>query len=127
MEAKVYNLKVMLTNAEHNLVKFWDQTNRKKANETAKSDPSTKQVLSIIKKNIRRECFLPYPAWQPPTKEEIALLVKYTKMTQKEAANYVGMKDTNGRNFRRFIGGQTQISYAYWIMLCQYVNIPRFW
>lgn len=48
-------------------------------------------------------------------------------MTQKQACAYIGLKENNGRTFRRFTMGESPISYAYWVLLCEYIGIPKFW
>lgn len=77
--------------------------------------------------NIRKECFQKFPDWQLPTPEEIRVLLEFSKMTQKQASEYLGLRDTDGRSFRRFVNGDSKIPYSYWVLLCMYVGIDRFW
>lgn len=77
--------------------------------------------------NIRPECFLKFSDWSPPEPEEIRELLGATGLTQKQASEYVGLRDNNGRAFRRYIRGESTIPYAHWVMLCMYIGIERFW
>ena len=77
--------------------------------------------------NIRPECFHRFPQWAVPTSDEVKELWLATGMTQKQVSRYLGLKDTNGRAFRRFISGESSITYAYWVLLSLYVGIEKFW
>ena len=120
MRPKIYYNESCLTDYQQYQVKSWDQVNRKKIGLTSTE-------LEDVYKSIRKECFLSYPNWQTPTKEEVIILFNKTGMTQKQACAYIGLKENNGRTFRRFTMGESPISYAYWVLLCEYIGIPKFW
>lgn len=82
---------------------------------------------SSIHLDIRGSCFQKFPQWTPPTPNEIRILIEASKMTQKQTSEYIGLKDIDGRAFRRFSSGETTIPYSYWVLLCMYVGIERFW
>ena len=77
--------------------------------------------------NIRPECFQRFPQWAVPTADEVKELWSATGMTQKQVSEYLGLKDTNGRAFRRFISGESSIPYADGVLLSGYVGIEKFW
>ena len=104
----------LLTPYQAFLVKRWD-------------DENTGGQSQDINLKIRPECFTKFPNWSPPSSDEVTLMLKATGMTQKEASHYLGLKDNNGRSFRRYTNGESMISYACWVMLCNYVGVPRFW
>lgn len=122
MKPKIYYLVSCLTSFQAYQIKKWDKENRKDIGFEENS-----VTFDDVYKNISRECFLPYPKWVPPTKDEVAYILKKTGMTQKQAAEYIGLSNNNGRTFRRFTMGESTISYAYWVLLCQYIGMPKFW
>lgn len=84
-------------------------------------------VSKITDLKIRDTCFKKFPDWTTPTPEEIKKIFSATGMTQKQASEYLGLKDNNGRAFRRYMSGESTIPYAYWVLLCAYVGIEKFW
>lgn len=121
MKYKLANNRFFLDQYQLYQVREWDKENRKKAQLNDLAD------LDHIYKKIRKSCFQPMPDWTCPTKEEVTFLFNLTNLKQKDAAKYLGLKDNDGRSFRRFLSGESTISYSYWVMLCDYVGIPRFW
>lgn len=85
---------------------------------------STPKILDLA---IRNTCFKRFPDWTPPTPKEVRELFLATGLSQREASEYLGLKDKDGRSFRRYMYGETPIPYAYWILLCAYVDIEKFW
>ena len=91
MNPPFVEITALVTPFQSFVIKKWERENKKIAGieETGEID------LDDIFNKIKKECFLPYPIWVPPTKEEVSILFEKTRMTQKEAASYIGLKDNN--------------------------------
>ena len=113
-------LSALLTPYQAYSVRIWDKENRQKAGLLPRAE-----TAAGLTEKIRPECFLPFPEWSVPTKEEVTALLDISGLTQKQAATLVGLKDNNGRTFRRFTMGETPIAYAYWFILCQYAGLSN--
>lgn len=75
---------------------------------------------------IRAECLLPYAeGWQQPNEEEIRAVIKQSGMTGSEVARYVGIAE--GRTVRRWTGGESDIPYAVWALLCDKAGYGQIW
>ena len=78
--------------------------------------------------NVRIECLQPASVWEKPSKEEIREVIKRAGFTGAQAAAFVGLKpEAGGRNVRRWTGGQTEIPYSAWALLCAKAGFGNIW
>ncbi|HRM30618.1 MAG TPA: hypothetical protein PLH48_08830 [Acinetobacter johnsonii] len=111
-----------LTPLQFQSVKQYHDKNTQTDNNNQKSEPF---LLEINK--ISQNCFKPFENWIPPTKDEISIIFKLSNLTQSQISSKLGLKDTNGRTFRRYLNGSVPIPYATWVLLCEIVGIVGFW
>ena len=111
-----------LTPLQFQSVKQYHDKNTQTDNNNQKSEPF---LLEINK--ISQNCFKPFENWIPPTKDEISIIFKISNLTQTQISSKLGLKDTNGRTFRRYLNGSVPIPYATWVLLCEIVGIVGFW
>lgn len=76
---------------------------------------------------VNPDCFKPFATWKAPSSEEISIIFKLTNLTQAQVSSKLGLKDTNGRTFRRYLNGSVPIPYSTWVLLCELVGIKGFW
>jgi hypothetical protein len=76
---------------------------------------------------IRAECLCPASEWEQPTGEEVRQVLKLAGMTGGQAAKAVGLSSSGDRTVRRWIGGESQIPYAAWAVLCDYAGLGLIW
>jgi hypothetical protein len=75
---------------------------------------------------IRPECLLPADhGWQQPTAEEVKAVLKVAGMTGGAASKFLGMH--NNRAVRRWTGGDDQIPYSAWALLCAVAGLGYIW
>lgn len=83
---------------------------------------------NLLKINeINQSCFKPFENWVIPTKDEIDIIFKLSNLTQAQVSSKIGLKDTNGRTFRRYLNGSVPIPFSSWVLLCELVGIVGFW
>ena len=97
-----------------------------KNTQTDSNNQESEAFLREINK-ISQNCFKPFENWIPPTKDEISIIFKLSNLTQSQISSKLGLKDTNGRTFRRYLNGSVPIPYATWVLLCEIVGIVGFW
>lgn len=89
---------------------------------------------------LRPETLRSFPHWEPPTAEEIRLVVRLAarargkrKLTHVEVAGLCGASSTGSgsgkgsRTVRRWIGGESRIPYAAWAILCAEAGLGFIW
>lgn len=75
---------------------------------------------------IRPTCLVPFASgWTPPTAAEIHAVINKTGLSGSEVARLVGV--SGGRTVRRWTGGEVDIPYAVWAMLCEQAGYGRIW
>lgn len=74
---------------------------------------------------IRRECLAPFALWVTPTSDEIRQAMKLANLTGSQLAALVGIK--NSRTIRRWTGGEIEIPYAAWAILCYKAGFGIIW
>ena len=111
-----------LTPLQFQSVKQYHDKNTQTDSNNQKSEPF---LLEINK--ISQNCFKPFENWITPTKDEISIIFKLSNLTQTQISSKLGLKDTNGRTFRRYLNGSVPIPYATWVLLCEIVGIVGFW
>ena len=75
--------------------------------------------------SIREECLMPFSEWTPPNTNEIRSAMKMASLTGSAFANMVGVK--NSRTVRRWTGGEVEIPYAAWAILCYQAGFGVIW
>ncbi len=75
--------------------------------------------------SIRQECLVPFAQWIIPTAEEIRQAMKQAALTGSGLAVLVGVK--NSRTVRRWTGGDIEIPYAAWAILCYKAGFGIIW
>ncbi len=73
---------------------------------------------------IRPECLKPASGWEPPTGDEIRLVLSMAGWSGVEFAKKI---NTNDRTVRRWIGNELSIPYAAWCILCVEANFGEIW
>lgn len=84
---------------------------------------------------IRAECLKPAAeGWEPPTPEEIRGVLNriatrrgVEKFSGGMAAKFLGLGDKGDRAVRRWIGGNSEIPYAAWALLCSEAGLGEIW
>lgn len=77
-----------------------------------------------ISKEIRSSTLAPFPDWEPPTPGEIRAALQMAGWSGEGFANALGI---NPRTVRRWIGGENDIAYAVWAVLCVDAGLGRVW
>ena len=78
---------------------------------------------------IRPECLTPFSEhWCVPTGDEVREIIRRTGLTGGQVAKKVGLTGNGAsRTVRRWISGETDISYAIWGILCDIAGIQAIW
>ncbi len=78
---------------------------------------------------IRPECLTPFSdAWSVPTGDEVREIIRRTGLTGGQVAKKVGLTGNGAsRTVRRWVSGETDISYAIWAILCDFAGIQAIW
>lgn len=122
MEQSLKYYYVCLTPLQYQSIKHYHERN--------KSMVESRSQLQIIPhqiQSINPNCFCPFTTWEPPTKNEISIIFQMTKLTQSKISSLLGLKDTNGRTFRRYLDGSVAIPYSTWVLMCDLIEIKDFW
>lgn len=85
--------------------------------------------------NIRFECLRPASdGWETPTAGEVRELFRIIaanksipKYTGSMAAKFLGLGDKGDRTLRRWAGGDADIPYAAWALLCYEAGFGVIW
>jgi len=89
--------------------------------------------------NIRPETLRPYAdQWEQPTGDEVKAVMQLiserlgSRFTGVDAAQLLGLPGQPGqgkgsRTFRRWAGGETDIPYAAWAILCHKAGLGIIW
>lgn len=77
---------------------------------------------------IRAECLIPAgQGWSMPTPEEIREALSLAGLTGGEAAKVLGLGEKGGRAVRRWAGGEAEIPYSAWALLCHLAGLGLIW
>lgn len=86
-------------------------------------------MTDTVNIEIRPECFRPAADWAQPTGEEVREILHRinppTGLSGAETARLLGIH--SGRQIRRWTGGDAEIPYAAWAILCDMAGFPRIW
>ena len=75
---------------------------------------------------IRDVCLLPFDnGWQHPTGEEIKQVLRLANLSGSKAAKLTGIKES--RTVRRWTGGESEIPFAAWAILCEVAGLGMIW
>jgi hypothetical protein len=78
--------------------------------------------------SLRPECLLPADAgWQAPTPEEIRGVLARTEMSGGQVARFLGLGEKGGRAVRRWVGGEADIPFSAWALLCEKAGYGLIW
>ena len=77
-----------------------------------------------IEGSIRPECLLNASAWTPPGGHEIRIALNMAGWSGVEFSKRIAAND---RTVRRWIGGEMEIPYAAWCVLCAQANLGLIW
>lgn len=78
--------------------------------------------------SIRPECLRPADdGWEPPTAEEVRTIYSETGMTGSAIARFLGISSKKARVVRRWAGGEDEIPYSAWALLCDQAGYRRIW
>lgn len=88
---------------------------------------NTRNNKSLKRKiSIRPECLRAFSdGWEKPTGKEIKELLKFAELTGAMVVDLVGLKQS--RQVRRWVAEDSQIPYAVWAILCDYVGFEKIW
>lgn len=85
-------------------------------------------MTNVVRFDIRSECFRPASTWKQPTPEEVReILLRINPprgLKGSDAANLLGIQ---GRQIRRWTGGDAPIPYAAWAILADMAGTQRIW
>ena len=77
---------------------------------------------------IRRACLVPAQAgWEVPTAAEVRAVLKLAGLTGSAAAQFLGLGASGSRTVRKWAGGEAEIPYAAWALLCAHDNLGLIW
>ena len=78
---------------------------------------------------IRPECLTPFSEhWSVPNGDEVREIIRRTGLTGGQVAKKVGLTGSGAsRTVRRWVSGETDISYAIWGILCDLAGIKSIW
>ncbi|AVA16143.1 transcriptional regulator (plasmid) [Sphingopyxis sp. MG] len=78
--------------------------------------------------NVRRECLRPADdGWEPPTAAEVREIIAETGLSGSGVARFLGISSKGSRVIRRWAGGEDQIPYSAWALLCDRAGYRRIW
>lgn len=71
--------------------------------------------------SIRSCTLVPGPVWTKPTGAEVRELLKLCEFSGSDAASFLGMEGSGGRNIRRWCADAetSEIPYSAWALLCR--------
>ncbi len=79
---------------------------------------------------IRPECLRPASDfWARPEADEVREVLRLAKLSGAKAAQLLGLGtgQTGSRTIRRYTGGEANIPYASWAILCEVAGLGRIW
>lgn len=83
-----------------------------------------KYISQSLENYINAGCFASYQAWEPPTAGELRYMLDKAGLGQTELAKIIGV---DARTVRRWVGGDVQITYLAWCVICSYCGIKELW
>jgi hypothetical protein len=85
-------------------------------------------VSSVTIDSIRPECLRPADdGWEPPTADEVRAIISATGLSGSGVARFLGISSKGSRVIRRWAGGEDQIPYSAWALLCDRAGYHRIW
>jgi len=80
----------------------------------------------VLKKAIKAESLRPFGEdWEQPDATAVRAVLKLANLTGGGAARRLGISDS--RTVRRWTGGDSNISYAAWALLCEIAGLGKIW
>lgn len=76
---------------------------------------------------IRASCLQPATSWEQPTGEEVREVLRLAGFTGSHAAKVLGLSSKGDRTVRRWVGGDSDIPYAAWALLCDFAGLGAIW
>jgi DNA-binding transcriptional regulator YiaG len=73
-------------------------------------------MSEIGQTGIRAECMQDAANWEPPSTEEIRLLMDSLGLSPRDVADYLGV---SRKSVNRWTIGQESIPFASWVLLCR--------
>ena len=80
-----------------------------------------------INQEIRESCLVIGKQCEQPTPNEVREVLRLAGLSGSEAASYLGLGQSGGRTVRRWTGGDSQIPYAAWALLCHAAGLGEIW
>jgi hypothetical protein len=78
--------------------------------------------------SVRPECLRPADdGWEPPTPAEVRAVITEAGLTGSGVARFLGISSKGSRVIRRWAGGEDQIPYSAWALLCDKAGYRRIW
>lgn len=77
--------------------------------------------------SIRASCLQPAASWEQPTGEEVREVLRLAGFTGSHAAKVLGLSSKGDRTVRRWVGGDSDIPYAAWALLCDFAGLGAIW
>lgn len=85
-------------------------------------------MTNAVRFAIRSECFRPASKWEQPTPEEVReILLRIDPPRGLKGAEAAKLLGIQGRQIRRWTGGDALIPYAAWAILSDMAGTPRIW
>ncbi|WP_425509581.1 transcriptional regulator [Xanthomonas albilineans] len=81
----------------------------------------------MMHNEIRPQCLRPAQCWTQPTGNEIRSVLRMAGLTGGAAAKLLGLGAKGDRTIRRWIGGDSQIPYTAWAILCDLAGLGLIW
>lgn len=78
--------------------------------------------------SIRPECLRPADeGWEQPTAAEVRAIYNEAGLTGSGVARFLGIASKGQRVIRRWAGGEDDIPYSAWALLCDKAGYGRIW
>lgn len=85
-------------------------------------------MTDMVRFDIRPECFRAAADWEQPTPDEVReILLRANQPRGLKGAEAAKLLGVQGRQIRRWTGGDALIPYAAWAVLADMAGFPRIW
>ena len=85
-------------------------------------------MIASERQGIRPECLRTADAgWERPTPEEVREVLRRAGLSGGEAARMLGLGEKGSRAIRRWSGGEAEVPYSAWALLCHKAGLGTIW
>lgn len=76
---------------------------------------------------IREQCLLPAERWEAPIAAEVREILRRANLSGGAASRFLGMGEKGSRVVRRWAGGEADVPYSAWALLCHRAGLGCIW